>query len=70
MIKWPYLDEFLIEMSLWFNLFIFTKSEKYYSENILEIIDKNNVIKGVYNRNNLTFSKGKFFKDLSVIEKD
>ena len=57
-------------MSKKFNLFIFTRGEKYYAECILEIIDKDNIIKGLLNREHLILKEGKYYKDLSLIEKN
>ena len=44
-IKRPYVDEFLAEMSLYYEIVIFTASLSQYAEQLISIIDKNKVIK-------------------------
>ena len=69
-IQRPFVEEFLNEMSLYFDIILFTASLEQYSKPLLKIIDKNNVIKHVYNREYCKFYEGYFFKDLSIINKD
>ena len=69
-IKRPYVDEFLNEMSLYYELIIFTASLSQYAEPLISIIDKNKVIKAVLNRESCTFSQGLYFKDLRIFNKD
>ena len=69
-IQRPFVEEFLNEMSLYFDIILFTASLEQYSKPLLKFIDKNNVIKHVYNREYCKFYEGYFFKDLSIINKD
>ena len=69
-IKRPYVDEFLAEMSLYYEIVIFTASLSQYAEQLISIIDKNKVIKYILNRDSCTFWRGIYFKNLSVINKD
>lgn len=64
------MDQFLQEMAKKFNLYVFTRAEKYYAEGILELIDTHNLIKGLWNREHLILKDGKFYKDLTLIEKN
>ena len=66
----PFLEVFLHEMSLCYDLYIFTASLSHYSKNLIEIIDKNKVIKQVLNRENCKFIKGLYLKDLSIFKRD
>ena len=69
-IKRPYVDEFLAEMSLYYEIVIFTASLSQYAEQLISIIDKNKVVKYILNRDSCTFSRGFYFKNLSIINKD
>ena len=69
-IKRPYVDEFLTEMSLYYEIIVFTASLSVYAEQIISIIDKNKIIKSILNRDSCTFSKGLFLKDLKILNKD
>jgi len=69
-IQRPFVEEFLNEMSLYFDIILFTASLEQYSKPLLKFIDKNNIIKHVYNREYCKFYEGYFFKDLSIINKD
>ena len=66
----PYLEAFLNEMSLCYDLYIFTASVSQYAKNLIGIIDKNKVIKQVLNRENCKFIKGLYLKDLSIFKRD
>ena len=49
-IERPYVDEFLNEMSLYYELIVFTASLSQYADPLISIIDKNKVIKAILNR--------------------
>ena len=66
----PYLDAFLEEMSLCYDLYLFTASLEKYSNTLLKYIDKNKVIKQVLNRDHCKIIKGVLLKDLSIFKKD
>ena len=66
----PFLEVFLHEMSLCYDLYIFTASLSHYAKILIEIIDKNKVIKQVLNRENCKFIKGLYLKDLSIFKRD
>ena len=69
-IERPFLDIFLKELSLCYDLYIYTASMSQYAEQLVKIIDKNKVIIQVLNRQDCKFIKGVFFKDLSIFKKD
>ena len=66
----PFLESFLYELSLCYDLYIFTASMSQYAETLLKIIDKNKVIIQVLNRDHCQYIKGLFIKDLSIFKKD
>ena len=69
-IKRPFVDEFLYEMSLCYDIIIFTASLNEYTTPLIPIIDKYKVIKKVLNREYCTFWKGLYLKELKIINKD
>ena len=69
-IKRPFVEEFLNEMSLYYDIFLFTASLEQYSKPLLKFIDKNQVIKHVYNREYCKYYEGYFFKDLGILYRD
>jgi len=69
-IKRPFLDTFLNEMSNIYDLIIFTASIGQYSDLLLNFIDKKKVIKNVLNRDNCIYYEGGYLKDLRIINKD
>ena len=69
-IRRPFLEEFLREMSLYYELIIFTASLSEYSKPLLKIIDKNKVVRFILNRENCTFSQGLYIKDLKIFNRD
>ena len=66
----PYLEHFFQEMSLYYNLFVFTASLAQYSTTLMNIIDKNKVILKVLNREHCQFKRGLFFKNLNIFNRD
>ena len=57
-------------MSLCYDLYIFTASMSQYSKSLIEILDKNKVIKQVLSREYCLNIKGVPLKDLSIFNKD
>ena len=66
----PFFEKFLYEMSLCYDLYIFTASMSQYSKSLIEILDKNKVIKQVLSREYCLNIKGVPLKDLSIFNKD
>lgn len=62
----PYAKEFIIEMSKYFKLKIFTTDEKKYSENIERIYDPQNLIFERYYSRDLKNCNGEFFYDFEL----
>jgi RNA polymerase II subunit A small phosphatase-like protein len=66
----PGLDEFLQSTSLLYDIIIFTASLKQYASPIIDFIDKNNIIKFLFYREDCRLIDGKFIKDLKILGKD
>lgn len=66
----PFLEQFLHEISLYYNLFIFTASMAQYSTNLMNILDKNKVILKVLTREHCQFKGGLYFKNLNIFNRD
>ena len=66
----PFFEKFLEEMSLYYDLYIFTASMPHYSKSLIKILDKNKVIIQVLNKEHCLNIKGLPFKDLSIFNKD
>ena len=66
----PFLDKFLEEMSLLYEIIIFTASLADYSEPLLDIIDKKKVIKLRLNRSHCRHYQNIYIKDLKVINRN
>ena len=69
-LKRPFLEKFLEEMSLIYDIMIFTASLADYSEPLLDIIDKNKIIKYRLNRSHCRHYQNIYIKDLKVINRD
>ena len=69
-LKRPYVDEFIKEMNKIYNIIIFTASVKEYANPLLDILDKEKIIKKRFFREHCTFNDGKFIKNLDVIGQD
>ena len=69
--KRPFVDEFLEKMDQYYNLIIFTASVQEYADPLLNVLDKNRLIKLRFYRNSCVLDKnGKFIKNLSNIFAD
>ena len=66
----PFFEKFLYEMSLCYDLYVFTASRPLYSKSLIEILDKNKVIIQVLNREHCLNIQGTSLKDLSIFNKD
>ena len=66
----PYLEYFLKEMSMYYNLYIFTASMSQYSTALLDILDRNKLIVKAFNREHCQYKFGFYFKDLSIFNID
>ena len=65
----PYAIEFMKEMASYYEIIIYTASISQYASNLLDELDKYNVISKRYYRNNCIFNNGIYIKDLRVIGK-
>ena len=69
-LKRPFLEKFLEEMSLIYDIIIFTASLGEYAEPLLDILDKKNVVKYRLNRNHCRHYENIYIKDLKVINRN
>ena len=69
-LKRPFLEEFLKEMSYLYEIIIFTASLAEYAEPLLEILDKSKIIKYKLNRTHCLYYQGNYIKDLKVIKRN
>ena len=69
-LKRPFLEQFLLEMSNLYEIIVFTASLGEYAEPLLEILDKHKIVKHILNRNHCLFYQGLYIKDLKVINRD
>ena len=66
----PFLEKFLQEMSLYYDLYIYTASIPQYSKTLVKILDKKKVIIQVLHRDHCLNIYGKRLKDLTIFNKD
>ena len=69
-LKRPYIDEFLREISKYFEIFIFTASIHQYASPLLDVLDKEKICDGRLYRENCIYNGGLYLKDLKQIERD
>ena len=69
-LKRPFLEEFLLQMSYIYEIIVFTASLGEYAEPLLKIIDTHKVVKYILNRGQCLLFEGMFIKDLGVINRD
>ena len=69
-LKRPFLEQFLQEMSYLYEIIVFTASISEYAEALVKLIDKNNVIKHILNRSHCLLYQGSYIKDLKLINRD
>eukprot|EP01111_Echinosteliopsis_oligospora_P010371 TRINITY_DN3216_c0_g1_i1.p1 TRINITY_DN3216_c0_g1~~TRINITY_DN3216_c0_g1_i1.p1 ORF type:complete len:254 (+),score=37.43 TRINITY_DN3216_c0_g1_i1:160-921(+) len=66
-IKRPHVDNFLVQVSEWFDVIIFTASMKQYADPLIDQLDKHRVVKGRLFRESCLVKDGNFIKDLGMI---
>ena len=69
-LKRPYVDEFLKEVSNYFDVYVFTASMEEYASPVINLIDKNNVVNGKFYRQDCIFNNGLYIKDLLKVSND
>ena len=69
-LKRPYVDKFLNELSSEYEIIIFTASISQYANPLLDELDKNNYIKYRLFREHCTFNNGIYIKDLKIIDRN
>ena len=69
-LKRPFVDEFLMEMSQFFEIIIFTASISEYASPLLDKLDKNNYCSRRLFRQDCLFNHGLYVKDLKIIGKE
>ena len=68
-LKRPYVDEFLKELSSLYEIIIFTASISEYANPLLDLLDKQNYVKYRLFREHCTFDNGIYIKDLKIIDR-
>ena len=67
----PYVKQILKDLSKFFEIIIFTASEKFYADPIIDILDpQNNIISKRYYRQNCIQKNNFFIKDLKILKID
>jgi len=69
-LKRPYVDEFLKEISKYYEIIIFTASIAEYASPLLDKLDRNNYCSKRLFRQDCLFNHGLYIKDLKIIGKD
>ena len=68
-LKRPYVDKFLTELSEVYEILIFTASISQYANPLLDELDKSKCIKNRYFREHCTFTNGIYIKDLKIFDR-
>lgn len=68
-LKRPHLDEFLKEISEYYEIIVFTASVSEYASPLLDKLDKNNYLSGRLFRQDCLFNQGLYIKDIKIIGK-
>lgn len=68
--KRPGATEFIDRMSKSFEVVVFTASLQKYADPLLDLIDKNRVLRGRLFRRHCSYVNGSFVKDLSTLDRD
>jgi len=68
-LKRPHVDKFLYELSMMYEIIIFTASISQYANPLLDELDKNRYIKYRLFREHCTFARGIYIKDLKIFER-
>lgn len=69
-IKRPHVDAFLMKVSEWYDIIIFTASMKQYADPLIDQLDTKRLVKGRLFRESCLSKDGNFIKDLSLIKQD
>ena len=69
-LKRPYVDEFLKEISNYYEIYVFTASMEEYASPVIDLIDKNNLVRGKFFRQDCIFNSGLYIKDLFKVTND
>jgi RNA polymerase II subunit A small phosphatase-like protein len=69
-LKRPYVDEFLKEISNYYEIYVFTASMEEYASPVIDLIDKNNIIKGKFFRQDCIYNNDLYIKDLFKVTND
>lgn len=69
-LKRPYVDEFLSEISPYYEIIIFTASISQYASPLIDLVDKNKKTSGRMFREHCLFNHGLYLKDLKSIGKN
>ena len=70
MTKRPGVDEFLREMSKFYEIVVYTASRDKYADPLLDMLDQHNVIRNRLYREACVFYDGYYIKDLSRLNRD
>mmetsp|Transcript_49262 Transcript_49262/g.73311 ORF Transcript_49262/g.73311 Transcript_49262/m.73311 type:complete len:396 (+) Transcript_49262:480-1667(+) len=68
--KRPGVDEFLLEMSKYYEIVIYTASLNKYADPLLDLLDPHKVIRARLFRESCVYYEGNYVKDLSLINRD
>jgi len=69
-LKRPHVDEFLKEISNYYEIYVFTASMEEYASPVIDLIDKNNIIKGKFFRQDCIYNNDLYIKDLFKVTND
>ena len=69
-LKRPYVDEFLKEISNYYEIYVFTASMEEYASPVIDLLDKNNLVRGKFFRQDCIFNNGLYIKDLFKVTND
>ena len=69
-LKRPYVDEFLKEISNYYEIYVFTASMEEYASPVIDLLDKNNFVKKKFFRQDCIFNNGLYIKDLYKVSND
>ena len=69
-LKRPYVEEFLSEISPYYEIIIFTASISEYASPLLDLLDKNKLTSGRLFRQHCLFNHGLYLKDIKIVQRD
>ncbi len=68
--KRPGVDKFLTEMAKYYEIVVYTASLNKYADPLLDLLDKNEVIRTRLFRESCVYYEGNYVKDLSLLDRD